>query len=72
MSTTVTQLGAYALGLAAVIGATVSVCLGKIDAPTYVSIVVAFGGVGVGAGVHAAGTAVPTMAPVQPPKVSGV
>jgi hypothetical protein len=68
MASTVTQLGAYALGLAAVVGATVAVCLGKIDAPTYVSIVVAFGGVGVGAGVHAAGTSVPTVAPsVAPP-----
>ncbi|TMC48763.1 MAG: hypothetical protein E6J20_18515 [Chloroflexi bacterium] len=60
MAQTLTQLGAYVLGLAAIVGATVAVSLGKIDAPTYVSIVVAFGGVGVGAGVHAAGTAVPT------------
>lgn len=64
---TVTQLGAYALGLAAVIGATVAVCLSKIDASTYVSIVVAFGGVGVGAGVHAAGTSVPTVAAASSP-----
>lgn len=56
MTQALPQIGAFALGLAAVIGATVAVCLGKVDAPTYVSIVVAFGGVGVGAGVHASGT----------------
>lgn len=65
MTQTFTQLGAYALGLAAIIGATVAVCLGKIDAPTYIGVVVAFGGVGVGAGVHAAGTAVPTLPPSE-------
>lgn len=65
-----TQIGALLLGLAAVIGATVAVCLGKIDAPTYIAVVTTFGGVGVGAGVHAAGTAVPTVP--QPAEVTMV
>ena len=50
------QITALAIGLAAIVGASVAVCLGHIDAPTYIGIVSAFGGVGVGAGVHAAGT----------------
>lgn len=60
-----TQLGGLAIALTAVIGATVAVCLSKIDAPTYVAIVTVFGGVGVGAGVHAAGVSVPTVPPSE-------
>lgn len=43
------------IGLASVVGATVAVCLGHIDQSTYIAIVAAVGGVGLGAGVHAAG-----------------
>jgi hypothetical protein len=50
-----TQLTALVIGLAAVVGASVAVCLGHIDQSTYIAVVAAFGGVGVGAGVHAAG-----------------
>jgi len=64
----------FALGALGVIGATVAVCMGKIDAPTYIGIVGPVLGVGVGAGVHAAGTAVPTVPPavqtVTPPAVT--
>ena len=50
------QLTALALGVVALVGASVAVCLGHIDASTYIAIVASFGGVGVGAGVHQAGT----------------
>ena len=50
------QLTALALGAIALVGASVAVCLGHIDASTYIAIVASFGGVGVGAGVHQAGT----------------
>lgn len=50
------QLTALVIGLAAVVGASVAVSLGHIDSSTYIAVVAAFGGVGVGAGVHAAGT----------------
>jgi hypothetical protein len=56
MSQALPQLAAYVLGLAAIVGATVAVCLAKIDASTYIAVVTTFGGVGVGAGVHASGT----------------
>lgn len=49
------QLTALLVGLAGVIGATVAVCLGHIDAPTYIGVVGPVLGVGVGAGIHAAG-----------------
>lgn len=49
------QLTALLVGLAGVIGATVAVCLGQIDAPTYIGVVGPVLGVGVGAGVHASG-----------------
>lgn len=58
--TYVTQLTGLALGALGIAGATVAVCLGKIDAPTYIGIVGPVLGIGVGAGVHAAGTSVPT------------
>ena len=58
-----TQLGAFALGIVGIVGATVAVCLGHIDAPTYIAVVGPVLGVGVGAGVHAAGTTVPTVPP---------
>lgn len=44
-----------AIAMAAVIGATIAVCLGKIDAAGFTGIVGAFGGIGAGAGAHAAG-----------------
>ena len=50
------QLTALALGAIALVGSSVAVCLGHIDASTYIAIVASFGGVGVGAGVHQAGT----------------
>lgn len=50
-----TQLSALAIGLAAVVGASVAVSLGHIDTATYIAVVSSFGGVGVGAGIHAAG-----------------
>lgn len=49
------QVSALVLGLAAVVGASVAVCLGHIDPPTYIAVVASFGGVGVGAGVLHAG-----------------
>lgn len=72
MSAYITQLTGLALGALGLIGATVAVCLGKIDAPTYIGIVGPVLGIGVGAGVHAAGTTVPTAAVIESPKVSGV
>jgi hypothetical protein len=53
---TTPQLTALAVGLVAIVGASVAVCLGHIDPSTYIAVVASFGGVGVGAGVHAAGT----------------
>lgn len=55
-SSTLTQISTTLIGLAAVVGATVAVCLGHIDTSTYVAIVGPLAGIGVGAGVHAAGT----------------
>ena len=49
------QLGAFVLALAGVVGATVAVCLGHIDSPTYIGLVGPVLGVGVGAGIHAQG-----------------
>ena len=49
------QLGAFVLALAGVAGATVAVCLGHIDQPTYIGLVGPILGVGIGAGVHAQG-----------------
>lgn len=49
------QLGAFVLALAGVTGATVAVCLGHIDQPTYIGLVGPVLGVGVGAGIHAQG-----------------
>lgn len=49
------QLGAFMLALAGVAGATVAVCLGHIDQPTYIGLVGPILGVGIGAGVHAQG-----------------
>lgn len=53
--TTIIAAGGYVVALAAIAGATVAVALGKIDGQTYSSIVAGFGGVAVGAGIHAAG-----------------
>ena len=50
-----TAFGPFLIGLAAVIGASVAVCLGHIDSATYIALVGPVAGVGVGAGVHAAG-----------------
>lgn len=44
------------VAIVAIAAATVAVSLGKIDASTYSAIVGAFGGAGVGGGLHAAGT----------------
>lgn len=44
-----------AVAVVAIVCATVVVALGKIDASAYTTIVALFGGVGVGAGAHAAG-----------------
>lgn len=44
-----------AVAIVAIIGATIAVCLGNIDAGAYAGIVGAFGGIGAGAGAHAAG-----------------
>ena len=51
----VSAVGTAVIGLAAVIGATVAVCLGHIDSATYIAIIGPIAGVGVGAGVHAQG-----------------
>lgn len=45
------------VAITAIVGATIAVCLGHIDAGAYAGIVGGFGGVGVGAGAHAAGVA---------------
>lgn len=50
-----TALYGFALAAIGVICATVAVCLGQIDAPTYLGLVGPVLGVGVGFGVHAAG-----------------
>ncbi len=49
-------VGTALIGLAATVGATVAVCLGHIDSATYIAIIGPLAGVGVGAGIHAAGT----------------
>ena len=49
------QLGSLVLAVVVAAGATVAVCLGKIDAPTYIAVVGTFGGAGLGAGIHAQG-----------------
>lgn len=54
MTTTPGIVGAV-IALAAIIGATVAVCLGHIDAAAYTGIVGAGLGGGLGAGAHAAG-----------------
>lgn len=56
MSAYITQLGAVLLGLAGVAAATTAVCLGKIDAQSFTAIISGVLGIGLGAGVHAAGT----------------
>lgn len=61
MQNHVGQLYGLVLGALGIVGANVAVCLDKIDAPTYIGIVGTVLGVGVGAGVHAAGTSVPTV-----------
>lgn len=43
------------VAVVAIIGSTVAVCLGSIDGGAYAGIVGAFGGIGAGAGAHAAG-----------------
>jgi len=43
------------VALAAIAAATVAVSLGKIDGEAFVALVSAFGGLGAGAGAHAAG-----------------
>jgi hypothetical protein len=50
------QLGVTLIALAGIAGATVAVSLGKIDGQTYAAIVSGVLGIGLGAGVHAAGT----------------
>lgn len=57
MTTTTQWLGSAAIALAAVIGATIAVCLGHISEATYIAIVGPVAGVYVGAGVHAQGVA---------------
>lgn len=52
---TISTLGTALIGFAAVVGATVAVCLGHIDTSTYIAVVGPLAGVGVGAGIHAAG-----------------
>lgn len=54
-----------AVAAIAIAGATVAVCLGKIDAATFVGVVGAFGGVLTGAGAHASG--VTQGKPLSPP-----
>lgn len=44
-----------AVAVVAIIAATVAVCLGAIDGGAYAAIVAGFGGIGAGAGAHAAG-----------------
>ncbi len=54
-STTIAAFGTAAIGVAAVVGASVAVCLGHIDSATFIAIVGPLAGVGVGAGIHTAG-----------------
>lgn len=56
MNNVTPQLTALVLGTVAIVGSSIAVCLGHIDPSTYVAIVAAFGGIGVGAGVNHAGT----------------
>ena len=65
-----TQLYALLIGLTTVVGATVAVCTGHIDPTTFIALVGPVGGVGVGAGVHAAGVQVPSPAPARPVTVT--
>lgn len=53
--TTTPGIVAGVVAIAAIVGATVAVCLGQIDGGTFAGIIGAFGGVAVGAGSHAAG-----------------
>lgn len=55
MSVSNTALGGAIVSVIAIIGATVAVCLGHIDAGTFAGIVGAGLGGGIGAGAHAAG-----------------
>lgn len=48
-------LAGAVVAVAAIVGATVAVCLGHIDGGAFAGIVGAFGGIGAGAGAHAAG-----------------
>lgn len=68
MQTFLAQLGVTLIALAGIAGATVAVSLGKIDAQSYVGIVSGVIGIGLGAGVHAAGTQA-VQQPPAPPKV---
>ena len=62
------QLGVTLIAVAGIAGATVAVSLGKIDGQTYAAIVSGVLGIGLGAGVHAAGTQA-VQPPNPPPKV---
>lgn len=62
------QLTALVIGTTAIVGASVAVCLGHIDAATYIGVVSAFGGVGVGAGVLHAGVTAAVSAPSVKPE----
>lgn len=50
------QVGALVVGLAVIAAATVAVCIGKIDAPTYIGLIGPVAGLGLGVGAHASGT----------------
>lgn len=60
MVTSDTAVLGYALAIVGVIGATVAVCLGHIDAETYIALVGPVVGAGVGVGAHAAGVTTAT------------
>lgn len=62
MALNMPTIGTVLIGLAAVIGATVAVCLGHISEATYIALVGPIAGVGVGAGVHAQGVTTATKA----------
>lgn len=54
MNTPTGVVGAI-VSMVAIAAATVALCLGHIDGEAFVALVAGFGGVGVGAGAHAAG-----------------